>query len=355
MKKHVLLTGGAGFIGHHCLEHILRNTDWNITVVDRLTYAGDLNRITDIECWPESKGRVKFVYHDFRAPLLTKKIYFAGFGMPNYIIHMGAESHVDRSIDDPIPFVESNVLGTVNMLNFGRAINVEKFIYVSTDEVYGPSVGGHLHIEGEPHRPGNPYAASKAAAEDFCMAYHNTYGVPVIISNTMNNFGERQDTEKFVPKTMRAILKGEPVIIHVKKGNALTQTVSVGPAGVVVSPPDRDVSILDISSRCWLHARNHADGLIFLLQRGTPGERYNITGERKNVKEMAELILNFMGLEKANIQYEDFHSFRPGHDMHYGLDGSRMALMGWRPPYDLETSLQHTVEWTMSHKEWLGL
>lgn len=354
MNKHVLLTGGAGFIGHHTIEHILRNTDWNITVIDRLTYAGDLNRITDISCWPECKGRVKFVYHDFRAPLQTKMIYYAGFGMPNYIIHMGAESHVDRSIENPLPFAESNVIGTVNMLNFAKHVGVEKFIYVSTDEVYGPSINGHLHMEGEPHKPGNPYSASKASAEDFCLAFYNTYGVPVIISNTMNNFGERQDPEKFVPKTMRCILRGEPVVLHVKKGASLSESLAIGADGKV-EHHQSGAPILDISSRCWLHARNHADGLCFLLVNGTPGEHYNVTGERRNVKEMAELVLNYMGVDKADLQYEDFHSFRPGHDMHYGLDGSKMKMLGWVPPFDLESSLKRTVEWTMNHKEWLGL
>ena len=339
MNKHLLLTGGAGFIGHHTVEGVLKNTDWNITILDRLTYAGDLNRLVDLDCWEKEFRRVRFLYHDFRAPInlgLAHSIESKDiFGPVDYIIHMGAESHVDRSIADPMPFVESNVVGTVNMLNFARQIEPQKMIYVSTDETVGPMIDGHLHGEGDPHKPGNPYSASKAAAEDFCMAFYNTYGTPVLITRTMNNFGERQDIEKFVPKTMRSILTKQPVIIHVKK--------------------DKEGNVVDISSRCWLHARNHADALLFLLKRGTPGERYNVAGELKNVAEMANMIGGFMGYDTISIDYQDFHSFRPGHDMAYGLNGDKMKLLGWTPPFGLNESLQKTIEWTINHKKWLNL
>jgi dTDP-glucose 4,6-dehydratase len=248
---------------------------------------------------------------------------------------MGAESHVDRSIEHPAIFAESNVLGTVNMLRLARALDVQKYIQVSTDEVYGPSVGGHLHTEGEPHRPGNPYSASKAGAEDFAYAFWNTYGMPVVITNTMNNFGERQDTEKFVPKTMRAILAGEPVVVHVKK--------------------DEYGDVIDISSRCWLHARNHADALVFLLEHGITGERYNVVGDKMDVIAMARLIEEFMGQKATEIQETDFHSFRKGHDMHYGLQGAKLSALGWKPVVSLEKSLKTTIAWTLLNKRWLGL
>lgn len=332
--KRILLTGFAGFIGHHTVEHILKNTDWEIVGMDRLTYAGNLNFLTDLDCWESQKHRVRFIYHDFRSPIseTTKEL----IGHIDYIIHMGAESHVDRSIEDPMPFAESNVIGTINMLNYAKEIKPEKFIYVSTDEVYGPahrdSLGKlHLHKEGEPHKPSNPYSASKSGAEAFCYAYWNTYQVPVIISNTMNNYGERQNREKFVPKVLRSALKGEELTLHCKK---------------------IDGEIVDISSRCWLHARNHADGLLFLLEHGVPGEKYNITGEWASVKDMADKIANIVG-GKIKYKFEDFHSFRPGHDMHYGLDGGKMKELGWIPPYDLDTSLRHMVEWTMKHPQWL--
>jgi dTDP-glucose 4,6-dehydratase len=336
MSKHLILTGGAGFIGHHTIEHVLKNTDWNITVIDRLTYAGNLNRITDLECWEKEKGRVRFHYHDFRSPMLTGGLILSPFGKPHYLIHMGAESHVDRSIEDPMPFVKSNVQGTVNMLQLARDLNIERYIQVSTDEVYGP-MADHLHVEGEPHKPGNPYAASKAGAEDFCKAFHNTYGLPVIITNTMNNFGERQDIEKFVPKTIRRIYLHEPVIAHVK----------INEKG----------EIIDISSRCWLHARNHADALIFLLQNGNPGEQYNVTGELLSVTSMIQYIARFMNVDDYDLRCEDFHSFRKGHDMHYGLDGTKLSKLGWRPKFDLINSLERTVKWSLDEKNrrWLNL
>ena len=336
MTKHLLLTGGVGFIGGHTVEHVLKNTDWNITILDRLTYAGDLNRLTSMDCWEAEKQRVHIVYHDFRAPISLGVWHHikSGFGDVDYLIHMGAESHVDRSIENPMPFTESNVIGTVNMLEFSKNARVGKMIYVSTDEVYGPAIGGHLHQEGEPHKPGNPYSASKAAAEDFCLAYHNTYDLPVVISNTMNNFGQRQDIEKFVPKTLRALILKEPVTIHVKKING---------------------QVVDISSRCWLHARNHADALLFLIDKGNPGERYNVAGEKLDVAAMAKLIQDYSGIDHGNFVYEDFHSFRPGHDMHYGLDPYKMSVLGWAPPFGLQESLRKTVEWYMANPEWLDL
>lgn len=331
----LLLTGGAGFIGHHTVEHILKETDWNIVVLDRLTYAGNLNFLTDMDIWEKEGDRVKFVYHDFRSPIseTTREL----IGHVDFIIHMGAESHVDRSIEDPLPFAESNVIGTINMLNYAREVKPLKFIYVSTDEVYGPahrdSEGNlHLHKEGEPHFPSNPYSASKSGAEAFCYAYFNTYGTPVIISNTMNNFGERQNKEKFLPRVMASAIFGKKLDLHCKK--------------------DSDGHILDVSSRCWLHARNHADGLLFLLKHGKPGERYNITGEWASVKDIADKVGEILGTE---IRYNmvDFHSFRPGHDMHYGLDGSKMEQLGWYPPYSLDDSLESTVRWTNKNRQWL--
>jgi dTDP-glucose 4,6-dehydratase len=334
MKK-LLLTGGAGFIGHHTVEHVLKKTDWDIIILDRLTYAGNLNFLTDMDIWEKENHRVKFIYHDFRSPIseTTKDL----IGDVDYIIHMGAESHVDRSIEDPMPFAESNVIGTINMLNFAREVKPQKFIYVSTDEVYGPAHRDndgrlHLHKEGEAHLPSNPYSASKSGAESFCYAYFNTYGTPVIISNTMNNFGERQNKEKFLPRVMTSAIFGKKLDLHCKK--------------------DENGNILDISSRCWLHARNHADGLLFLLEHGKAGEKYNITGEWASVKDIADKVGAILGTE---IRYNmvDFHSFRPGHDMHYGLDGTKLKEMGWTPPMPLDESLEHVVKWTNNNRQWL--
>lgn len=329
----VLLTGGAGFIGSHTVEHILKNTDWEIVVLDRLSYAGNLNFLTDIDVWEQEKHRVKFIYHDFRSPISEKTADL--IGNVDYIIHMGAESHVDRSIVDPLPFAESNVIGTVNMLMYARVLHekkvLRKFIYVSTDEVYGPSINGHMHKEGEAHRPSNPYSASKSGAEAFCYAFWNTYNLPVIITNTMNNYGERQNGEKFITKVIKNILEDKPVTLHCKI---------------------EDGKVVDISSRCWLHARNHADGLLFVINHGEIGERYNITGEWANVVTMAETIAKILG-KKAILSYEDYHSFRQGHDMHYGLDGEKLKKMGWVAPYSLEDSLKNVVSWTKKNPKWL--
>jgi dTDP-glucose 4,6-dehydratase len=332
MKK-VLLTGGAGFIGHHTVEHILRNTDWEIVIMDRLTYAGNQNFLTSLSEWEQEKHRVKFIYHDFRSPVSPTTQHL--IGNIDYLIHMGAETHVDRSITEPMPFATTNVIGTVNILELAKAMSPEKMIYVSTDEVYGPTIMGKLHKEGEPHKPSNPYSASKSGAEAFCYAYWNTYGVPVAITNTMNNFGERQNSEKFVPKTIKAILDNRPVVVHCKK--------------------DAEGNVSDVSSRCWLHARNHADALIFLLASTVPfaGEKFNVVGEYAAVDTIADMIATFMGKERADKQYEDFHSFRPGHDMHYGLDGTKLAELGWAPKLDLYHSMEKVVEWTLARPQWL--
>ena len=337
MAKTVLLTGGCGFIGSHTVEHFLKNTDWKIRVLDRLNYAGNQNRLVQMDCWEKEKSRVEFVYHDFRSPFVGKILDQTTQGGLDYIIHMGAETHVDRSIEDALPFAASNVIGTLNMLELARIAKPEKFIYVSTDEVYGAVDGEQLHKEGEVHNPSNPYAASKAGAESFCRSFFKTHGVPVVISNTMNNFGERQEVEKFIPKTIRAIHREEIVTLHCKFGK-LTE---IGKR-----------LVMEVSSRCWLHARNHADALLFLLDRGTPGECYNVVGEKATVKDIAEKIALFLN-KPLKVRFEDFHSTRPGHDMHYGLDGTKMKELGWVPPFNLQESLDHTVTWTMNNKEWL--
>jgi len=347
--KRVLLTGGVGFIGSHTVEHILKNTDWEIVIMDRLSYAGNQNFLTDMEIFGKEAYRVSFIFHDFRAPISETTANL--IGKVDYIIHMGAESHVDHSITDPIPFAYSNVIGTVNMLEYLRhKMPKARFIYISTDEVYGPAHYEdimvtkddhgepvierklHLHKEGEPHFPSNPYSASKSGAEAFCYAYFNTYNLDIIITNTMNNFGERQNAEKFMPKVVKMILEGKPMTIHCKK--------------------DKDGGIVDISSRCWLHARNHADGILFVIKKGKSGEKYNITGEWDSVEGLAKRIAKIMGKEMV-IEYEDFHSFRPGHDMHYGLDGTKLEKLGWIPPTTLDSSLEKTVKWIMNNPKWL--
>lgn len=331
MIKNILLTGGAGFIGSHTVEEILTQTDMTVTIIDRLSYAGNLNRLAQMDCWEKEKNRVRFVYHDFRSefPFFVKRL----IGGTDYIIHMGAETHVGNSFTQPRLFSQSNVNGTINMLELAKDIGCEKFVYVGTDEVYGPVIGDQLHKEGEPHRPSNPYAASKSGAEAFVHAYWKSFNVPVIFTNTMNNFGERQDREKFIPKTIYNLVHDNPIEIHV----AL----------------DEFGKISDFSSRCWLHARNHANALIFLLEKGEIGERYNVVGERKYVNEITFMIATVLNKPVYRTKTIPFHSYSPGHDMHYGLDGTKMKELGWKPKLNLHDSLEKTVKWTLDHKDWL--
>lgn len=334
----ILLTGGPGFIGHHTVEHILENTDFEIILVDRLNYAGNLNRITTSEIVNKNKSRVHWYYHDIRAAFAPEHIAYLKSKYPKvtHIINMAAETHVDNSITSPEPFIYTNFVGAFNMLELARRLEPETFIQISTDEVYGPATmhEGHLqlHAEGEPHLPSNPYSATKAGAEDLAYSYWNTYGLPVMITNTMNNYGERQDKEKFVPKVIKGLLNRQPLTFHCKL---------------------IDGKVIDVSSRCWLHARNHADALLFLLEHGKCGKRYNVVGEWMPVDQLAKLIAQYLGITSFISNYVDFHSFRPGHDMHYGLDGLRMRLMGWQPPVSLETSLEKTVHWIMNNPEWI--
>lgn len=334
MSKNLLLTGGVGFIGHHTIEHLMENTDWNIVVLDRITYAGNINHVTDMLNWNKYKHRISYVYHDFRAEIneSVHNLIKYRFGDLDYIVHMGAESHVDNSIEDPLLFAHSNVIGTVNMLEYARKYYPDnRFLYISTDEVYGASIDGHLHKEGEPHRPSNPYSASKSGGEAFCYAYYNTYGIDIVTTNTMNNFGERQNREKFLPRVIRTAVYGDTLKLHCKF---------------------EDGEVVDVSSRCWLHAKNHADGMLFVLRHGKAGESYNITGEKYSVKEVADMVADILDVE-MKYDYEDFHSFRKGHDMHYGLDGTKLKKMGWVAPHTFRESLENTVNWATINKRWL--
>lgn len=328
MSKTVLITGGCGFIGHHFVEHIFTKTNWNIIVLDKLTYASHgLERLRNTDTL-DSK-RVKVFTYDLSHPLsigLKKEL-----GDVNYIVHMAADTHVDNSISTPIPFIKNNIMSTVHMLEYARTLkNLEIFFYFSTDEVYGPALGNKLFQEDERHNPTNPYSASKSGAEQICISYHNTYNVPVMRINVMNAMGERQHVEKFIPKVIKKVLNDELVQIH--------------------SYPDKKRS----GTRYYIHARNIAAGVLFLLENGTIGESYNLTGEKEvsNLK-MAQIIADTIGKE-LKYKMVDFHSDRPGHDLRYGLDGNKMKKMGWTLPVDFETSIRNTVLWTMKNQKWLN-
>lgn len=331
--KRVLLTGGAGFIGAHTLEHLLEKTDWFVVVVDSLEHRGNMKRIEQVlgknPAWRE---RMQFVKQNLALELPVENLTW--WGDVDYIINMASESHVDRSIADPKPFIFNNVGLTVNMLEYARLIKPKAFIQVSTDEVYGPMYNDRPFTEWQRQIPSNPYSASKSAQEAIAISYWRTYGVPLIITNTMNNIGEMQDVEKFVPMLIRDIKAGREAQIHGTKHH--------------------------IGSRFYLHARNHADALLFLLQKQPPkyGQanrpmRVNIVGDtRLSNLEMAQRIAKLLN---KPLKYElvDFHSTRPGHDLHYGLDGSRLAGLGWKPPLTFAASLRRTVENYVEHPEWL--
>lgn len=326
----VLVTGGAGFVGHHVVQHLLETTDWDVILLDRLDLSGNLNRLTDLDCWEANKARVTFVWHDLKAPISDTNARY--IGKPDYVLHLAAGSHVDRSIDDPLSFVMDNVVGTCNLLNWARTNeSLQHLIYFSTDEVFGPAPEGTNWREWDRYNSGNPYAASKAGAEELCVAFHNTYRLPISITHCMNIFGERQHAEKFIPSTIRKVIQGETVTIHSDK----TRTKS--------------------GSRFYIHARQVAEAVRFILGMVPNGDKFNIVGEREvSNLEMAEMIA--AALHKP-LKHEmvDFHSSRPGHDLRYALDGNKLAEAGWTPKRSLEQTLAQTVTWFQRNPAWCGL
>jgi len=337
IKKRVLLSGIGGFIGSHTLSHFLLNTDWDIVGVASWTHRGIPERILENDHYQKYKERVTIITHDLTAPFsnFTK----SKIGKVDYIVNIASESHVDRSISDPVSFVRNNVDLILMMLEFAREVKPKKFIQISTDECYGSAPEGVNHKEWSPIIPSNPYAASKAAQEAIAISYWRTYGLPLIITNTMNNLGEFQDPEKFIPLIIKKVLTNEVVQIH--------------------GYPDGKRA----GSRFYLHARNHADALLFLLKNHSINQypdvdrpdRFNVVGEKEmDNLAMAQLIADIIGLP---LRYEitDVHSSRPGHDTRYALSGEKIKQMGWSSPLKFEDSLQKTVKWYLEHKNWLGL
>lgn len=323
----VLLTGGAGFIGHHVAEHLLRTTDARITFLDRLDCSGNLNRIASIKDWERYKRRCRFVFHDLKAPIsdhLAQQL-----GTHEVILHLAAFTHVDRAIADPLGAVADNVLGTAHILEHARR-GCERFVYFGTDEVFGPAPAGTAYREWDRYRSTNPYSATKAAGEELTLAYHNTYGVPALITHTMNVFGERQHPEKYIPGTIAKVCDGELVTVHA------------------------DATRTQAGSRFYIHASNVADALCHLLTHGQSGDKYNIVGEVEcDNLSLARLIAGYVG-RPLEHEMVDFHSSRPGHDLRYALDGTKMKELGWQPKISFEQSLKRVVEWSLRHPQWLG-
>lgn len=376
MKK-ILVTGGVGFVGTHLIEHILKNTNWIVVSLDRYDASGNPNRLSEMMCdHPEFNGRIKNVFWDLKATLNEQVMKQLG-GPFDYIAHLAAGSHVDRSIDDPMSFFMDNCIGTVNLMVYAhdhglkRAENftedptaemplVGKFLYFSTDEVYGPAPefikfpdGSDSSVKFEGFKewarlnPNNPYAAAKAAAEMAAISFANTYQIPCIITNTMNIFGERQNPEKFIPLIINKVLTGEKLLIHADKTKK------------------------HAGKRHYLHARNISAATIWALENGktldgsaTVG-RYNVVGEVEMDNEQMALLVAKMTNEwlashgvvtPGVLDYElvDFHSSRPGHDLRYALDGSLIKSEGFEYPVAFEDSLRKMVHWTLDNQEkWL--
>jgi len=336
MSKRVLLTGIGGAIGAHVLVHILRNTDWEIVGLDSFRHRGFPDRIDDFtNHTPEWVERIIIFKHDLCAPI-SKKLA-EDIGHIDIILHLAALSDVQWSIENPVYTIQNNVNSTITMLEYAKETKPGVFVYFSTDEVYGPiDENGRPHKEWDTHRPSNPYSASKAASEDLCYCYWRAYGVPLIITNTMNNLGEAQGHSKFPAMIQSKLQKGEVLTIH--------------------GTPDK------IGSRFYIHSRNVADALLFILEQGVKQHeagkidephKYHIVGtQRLNNLELAQMIAKFMGKE-LNYEFQDFHRDNPAHDIHYGMEDTKLHKLGWKAPVSLEASLKKTIEWQERHPEWL--
>jgi dTDP-glucose 4,6-dehydratase len=327
MVKKIIITGGCGFIGHGIVEHIMRKTNWEIIILDKLSYASNgFERIRDIGILDNARLRIFTI--DLINPFsegLIKEI-----GDVNFIVHCAAETHVDNSIRDPVPFVMNNVASTLNILEYARKCKkLEKFFYFSTDEVYGSAPEGVFYKETDRHTPTNPYSASKSCGEQLAKSYENTYKLPIIMVNVMNAFGERQNIEKFIPKCIKNVLEDKKIDIHSDKNCEKSGT------------------------RFYIHIRNIASAILFLINKGEIGELYHITGEKEMSNlELAQFVADVLNKE---LKYElvNFHEDRPGHDLRYALDGSKLFSLGFKLPLDFKESLRKTILWTVENHKWI--
>ena len=318
-KKKVLVTGGAGFIGGNFVQYMIEKyPNYAIYNLDVITYAGDLTKHRDIEA-NENYHFIKADIADYETIMqLFKDEQF------DYVIHFAAESHVDRSITDPAIFVKTNVLGTQVLLDAAREINVEKFVHVSTDEVYGeldfdPTV---FFTEDTPIQPNSPYSASKASSDLLVHAYHETYGLPVNITRCSNNYGPYHFPEKLIPLTISRALNNQNIPIYGDGKNV----------------------------RDWLHVHDHCVAIDLVMHEGVNGEVYNIGGhnERTNL-EVVKTIINTIGKSEDLMEFvED----RLGHDKRYAIDPSKLEKLGWKPIYNFETGIAQTIQWYLENKEW---
>ena len=332
-KRNILITGGAGFIGSHVVRRfVTRYPDYNIVNIDKLTYAGNLDNLRDVE----AEGNYTFVQEDicnFDAVLsLLKEHRIDG------IIHLAAESHVDRSIANPFEFAQTNVLGTLSLLQAARhyweslpeRYDGKRFYHISTDEVYGAlEIDGGMFREDTPYAPHSPYSASKASSDHFVRAFHDTYGMPTVISNCSNNYGPNQYPEKLIPLFIKNICEGKPLPVYGKGENV----------------------------RDWLYVEDHAAAIDLIFHEGGVAETYNIGGnnEWRNI-DLIELLIKEVDLQLGNeegysLPLITYVTDRAGHDLRYAIDSSKLQReLGWSPSLQFEEGIRRTVAWYLKEQ-----
>lgn len=323
----VLITGGAGFIGSHVVKHFLNDPSYKIFNVDKLTYAGNPNNLAGLE----KNDNYTFIQGDITDGGFIQDLFYKYHF--THVIHLAAESHVDRSIEDPFVFAKTNILGTLNLLHSFKAVHQKggRFYHISTDEVYGTLGETGLFTETSPYQPNSPYAASKASADHFVRAYAETHKLPVIISNCSNNYGPNQFPEKFIPVCVQAIVNNKDIPIY-GDGNY---------------------------TRDWLYVEDHAAAIKTILEEGTPGETYNVGGlnEWKNIDLVKVLIRETdkaLGRpEGASLPLISFVKDRPGHDKRYAIDNTKITReLQWKPKHTFEEGIIKTIQWYLSNPSW---
>jgi dTDP-glucose 4,6-dehydratase len=331
----ILVTGGAGFIGSALCRHLIKDTGHRVVNLDKLTYAGNLESLRSIK----SDERYSFIQADICDHQTLKNI-FTEFA-PDAVMHLAAESHVDRSITGSRAFIETNVLGTHTLLEAARgywsALPQEasgrfRFLHVSTDEVYGSLGPEGLFSETTPYDPSSPYAASKAASDHLAVAWHRTYGLPVVVSNCSNNYGPYHFPEKLIPLVILNAMEGKPLPIYGNGSNV----------------------------RDWLYVEDHAKALCLILEKGQPGETYNVGGrnERTNLQVVQGICSALDTLRPAKAPHASLITYvpdRPGHDKRYAIDATKLEThLGWRALETFESGLGKTVQWYMENQWWWG-
>jgi dTDP-glucose 4,6-dehydratase len=333
MKKNVLITGGAGFIGSHVVRRFLNNySEYQIINLDKLTYAGNLENLRDIDQEPNYKF-IKADICDFEAILEIFNKYNI-----DTVIHLAAESHVDRSIKDPFTFAKTNVLGTLSLLQAAKIcwdghFDNKRFYQISTDEVYGAlEFDDSFFLETTPYNPHSPYSASKASSDHFVRAFHDTYGLPIVISNCSNNYGPYQFPEKLIPLFINNIRYNRPLPVYGKGENV----------------------------RDWLYVEDHARAIDVILHKGRVGDTYNIGGfnEWKNIDLIKVIIATVDRLLGRNPGTSEklitYVTDRPGHDLRYAIDSSKLKNeLGWEPSLQFEEGIEKTVKWYLENQAWM--